>query len=789
MNARIRRLAASLTTLCLVALLAAPGALADVQGRAYVAWSTPSITVTVEPGGEAAEVANFQVDKNLRRIGVGVDSGAAQFVSAEPGYFSFLGRGQSYQLTLAIAAPADAQPGTYAGDVYLYKSRRGAVLAGRLRVEVVVEERDEQETPSPGVVALTGASPDAFNPTSPTVGFDLSGAYFGQSEDAVSLFVNGALVDPYAVSVTATRVEAPLSLVDGRNTLLLVAGDEAGRAITFEAELWAGSATLTAYVTDENGAPAEGAEVAARLGDDQAVAAASITSGGVATFFNVPDRTILLEAKASGNRFASAATTGSAGSVSLALAAFNAPSAVANNDFSLGVDGWEVGSAPVTLVEHRETISAASPGNMDLQLVTLGEGPQSISRTFVVAPGTKYVTVRYRFVTTEVPGGYFGTQYNDYYNVSIRTQSGGGVESESQSMNGLGLGAFTPGGETGWREATLPVDLGGDVVQVGIEVANVADGFYDSYVIVDLVAEKNFAVADVSLRDVDNTTLEYLSADEHIYGGGGFTLVHGTVRVQGAADDELTALDLEVLNGETVVARSILPDDLRSQVLKPFGPQGTIEVATPRLLFRIPSHMFAALDDAADGTVTLRVTARSLRGETSTFDCGPVEKLVLFGSPYDESRRYGGRDITDAIGVTPAFPCFGDDWAKPSAAAATRHFSAAYGVRWNDFSNMNGGRFPPHGSHREGADVDGVFGGYDPIGNPTATADGLIALLNDPSYGRRVGLILVTFDNVPGDAFRERVRSTVLADGRQASSVIRWIEKGHRDHFHLRFNA
>jgi hypothetical protein len=99
------------------------------------------------------------------------------------------------------------------------------------------------------------------------------------------------------------------------------------------------------------------------------------------------------------------------------------------------------------------------------------------------------VELRYRFVTTEVPGGWYGSQFNDDYSVALRTQAGGGSVSDTNSMNALGLGAFDGNGSTAWRDTTLDVNPDGDVIQVDAMVANVADGLLDSAVVVDFVRE------------------------------------------------------------------------------------------------------------------------------------------------------------------------------------------------------------------------------------------------------------------------------------------------------------
>ena len=156
----------------------------------------------------------------------------------------------------------------------------------------------------------------------------------------------------------------------------------------------------------------------------------------------------------------------------------------------------EESSAFVPLLPESESPPAAFSSlaaaviapNTDLVLSTSGEGEQNISRTFQTQPGTGYVVLDYQFITSEVPGGYFGSQFNDYFNVSLRSQSGAGVAQETASMNGLGRAAFNDSGETQFRQIILPVDSEGDIVQVDVAVANVADGILDSQVVLDSIS-------------------------------------------------------------------------------------------------------------------------------------------------------------------------------------------------------------------------------------------------------------------------------------------------------------
>lgn len=633
---------------------------------------------------------------------------------------------------------------------------------------------DENEQASTAVVTLgAGTAEDGFNAAGAPVTFNLAQGFFGGT---VALLRNGQPIPASNLSLSATALTAANVLLEGKNALTLIAQDSAGGTIYKDFVLWAGNNTLTGTILNESGSAAAGVPITARLGDDQRVVQSTSSSGtGQFQFTNLPDRTIIIEAVATGNRIASVAVAGNDGSVQLRLKAINAPSPIANNDFSQGTAGWSIGTAPVQIVPHQEgatdapdrprPVSADGP-DMDLVLNTAGEGPVSISRTFQTQQGTQNVTVRYRFITSEVPGGYFGTEFNDYFSVSIRSVQGGGVISESASMNGLGLAAFDANGATAWREATLPLVSAGDTIQVDLTVANVADDLLDSQLVIDFVKEKKLNISALLLNDIDGVALTHLSTDAHTYFAGN-TRVHGTVTVEGAEDDSLQSLVLEIVQGGAVVATADLTAAVRPSLLKAFGAAKKVAITATQLLFELPSAAAAAVNGAGDGTLTLRARARSAKGEEATKEAGTVQLLVKF----DGANRYGGRD--EGVG--------GDDWARPSMLALINSFA---GLTWGDFSNMNGGPFPPHASHNLGLDADGWFAGYN--ARDAATATTIIGHLNSAS-GSQIAAVFVTFDQVDTDPFWQAIKDVVLNDGRRAPDVIRPMG-GHTTHFHWRKN-
>lgn len=494
-----------------------------------------------------------------------------------PGSYQALVRGSEgtaggYELTMYLAgdvngdfqvgaddlAAIDALSGAKYGDpaytVWADVDRNGVInggdeqraadnLGASTTLRLTADNPLDQFLP-PDALTLSSVSESGFNAVSAPLTFDLTGDEFFDDPAQVSLTVNGRKIPSGSITVAPSRITATSALTEGRNVIQFAGVDTIGRPLYHTATVWAGYTSLRVDVVDAGGAPVTDAvTVRVTLTDDQDVYAESTTSTGTAVFGNLPARTVLVKATASGNRLGTVGLFAGDGYTRVRLLGFGTPSTVDNNDFSQGTAGWNIGTAPVVIGPHVEGIpgyyaatapksaplaptpdsnpptderpappmapaqpgaslapdassstsggfDAASLADNDMTVWTSGEGEQSVSRTFTTDPDVTSIRLRYRFITAEVPGGYYGSRWNDYFRVSLRSESGGGSAGEANSMNGLGLGAFDYGsGATAWRDVTLPVDKAGDTIQVDLGIANVGDGLYDSRVVVDFVGE------------------------------------------------------------------------------------------------------------------------------------------------------------------------------------------------------------------------------------------------------------------------------------------------------------
>lgn len=418
---------------------------------------------------------------------------------------------------------------------------------------LTLSEEEHTEATSAGSLEFISADPSTLLNVQDALRFEVTGTQLPATKEGIRVFNNDKEIAGTAIEVQGNFITVAAALLDGRNDIVVLASDTSQSALSFKTTLWAGSNTLNVSVLNPDGTSAESAKVVARILDNQGLTLQKTAVNGQIEFQNVPNRTILLSATAENNNAASLTTIGDAGSVQIRLQGFAVPSSVSNNDFSQGTAGWQPSNngalsiiphvediTPVpqpkavsaqnastagqvdrrqfALEDRRPRINASRPGasktvaqqtlpaNPDLAITTFGEGPSSVSRTFTVPAGTSAVKIRYRFITIEVPGGYFGSQYNDSFSIMMRSQAGGATASDANSMNSLGLAAFDANGSTAWRMLTLPVAKQGDTIQIDLTVTNVSDGYLDSQLVVDSVEVDNLTItSDVATACVNQT--------------------------------------------------------------------------------------------------------------------------------------------------------------------------------------------------------------------------------------------------------------------------------------------
>jgi hypothetical protein len=298
-------------------------------------------------------------------------------------------------------------------------------------------------------------------------------------------------------------------------------------------------------------------------------------------------------------------------------------------------------------------------------------------------------------------------------------------------------------------------------------------------------------ITQLSLKDIDNKPLRFLSTDNHPYFGSN-TRVHGSITVEGSPQDELLALGLEISGGGVTARADVSPAAERVLLNQKFGSDGELSFSSQtEPLFLLPASRAHLFDSRTNGEVELRVVALNQGDEQAEKTFGSVKKLVR----YKLKNRYGKRDKLKKGG---------DDWALPTVRAHAEGLRGVNsGTLYGDFSNMNGGPFPPHGSHQEGTDVDVTTRGYD--ARDAAVAGKMLKLLRKPTHGTSIQSIFVTFNaprtpplrceggeqDTDHSAFWRAIqRKTVPAGGggtRLATAVIRPIA-GHCRHFHIRFS-
>ncbi len=687
-------------------------------------------------------------------------------------------------------------------------------------------------------VSISNLDIKTFNEIGSDVVFSLSSGVFVSDDRTISIFHNDEALTANDYTISGGSITIPNLLVEGKNTLELVASDTNNNHIYYSNYIWAGNTDLEVTLTDNNQL-VTGGKILAHLSDDRSVVAQGTTVSGILTFNNLPESSISLTATYDSRLATDAIYANENLAIELKLIQLGIPSVVDNNDFSLGTSGWDISQASaVTIENHIEVPSKfthvnkskiilkerlgkgsetsrnplkrwkknyeAKPKKMvsnktdqDLNISTSGvEGRSSVHRIFQTLPGTTAVKVRYKFSTDEYPD-FYGTKYNDEFSIVAFTTGTTNQSVIKGSMNELGPSVFKlvpiPGededefrGVTNWRELEIKVNPLGDIVYLEASVVNVGDEAVDSNLILDYVNESQFGISSAALHDLDATTapLTHISlSGSNIYkqdsSNEARTLLKASLEIYGEPNDAITDLELVIIQNGLEVATGKWDFDgnttLKNYVESPFGIVGK-KFITAEQLFSIKNSAASLIDMSQDGFVHLQIRATSKDGHTATYTVGSFNALTRY-TQTSAAYRYGGRD--DVIEG-------GDDWCKPSTLSTVislwNNFGISIGYLTGDISNMNGGFFERHAGHRNGVDIDAYYTGY---GNfDAASAQKLLSIMQH--LGNKLKRIWVTHPNLQvGDPFFDVLNDPLATINGVKASVIVKTTSNHESHFHI----
>lgn len=653
---------------------------------------------------------------------------------------------------------------------------------------------DSNEGDSEAALSLRNINPFGFSPTATSLIVEAQGVGLSTDANSFAVQLNGNAVAGATIASDAITIPSPL--VSGANVIAVTATDNTGAQLAGNFTVWAGNSTLSITVKTAAGAVVAGARVQLRLNDDPRILVEATTNAsGIATVPNVPAVPIAILAFDSAlTASASTVIAGTAGSTTLTLAPVGSPSAGNNLDISGGLTGW-VTTGSTTVVPHAEGSSsatgpadfAAAATDNDLKISTNNVmTSQSATYTFKAPAGSSKFSVRFMFSTTEFPGGYCGTQYNDSFGVTVKVVnsdgSPGDIQTYENSMNGLGCSAFDAQGNTKWLTVQVAVKPGA-TIEISGHVQNVGDGAFQSFLIIDGIQKPAITLSKAVFKDLTNLVLsDWFSLAPTVLAGVNSIRVNGTIVLTGDPGAQASDVVLRISQGSTKI-EGVLGNAAKAKLLQPIPATGSLSyTATTNAepLFILPVITATQFDLCSTCKVTVEAVLRIANDpKEQTSNTKSYQVLTRTDSP--GIGRFGQRDV----------PLGGDDWANKSMLDWLAKFSSG-GYTFNDISKMHGGVFPQHQTHRNGLHIDMRFATMTlTASKTTADAQELLNLLADANLGPSIIQIYVTYPLLAGKTTCAPASNidttsdfykTISSAGKLTK--IRCVN-GHKDHIHV----
>lgn len=426
------------------------------------------------------------------------------------------------------------------------------------------------------------------------------------------------------------------------------------------------------------------------------------------------------------------------------------------------------------------------------------------SRAFRFEPGSRSATVRYRFFS-HVPSG--------SYRLTVTDPSNGSILADHQT-NMASLQAFnqaTPGSinlQSIWL--SLPVQIPSAATELRITVTLPPDtnpGYTATWLEIDRTQVSGIQLAAPDLRDVHepNTTiadpLQFISLGQRD-AASGQTEIWGSLTFSGTPDRQVSSVFLDVKNATNGAVRVSVPlhQTITGILNVPFPPAG-LTTGASRRLFEFTDAQMQTFTNTDEERLALSIRATDSAGMPIVVAGANAKAVTKLADIRPGLARYSLRDTQQCLrenGTPLQWPCRGDAWGRPKVQAALLSASAALAAApqnaitllVNDISNINGGSFPTHTSHRRGTHLDLKFAGYEDLDVVVARKIVRVAeALVTAAANQNITLTRILVSYAAGGAFEEELGKLQIAGQPATTYVKRDASSVHDDHFHAEFNV
>ncbi len=566
-----------------------------------------------------------------------------------------------------------------------------------------------ESTPSAGTLNFTNLDPLKLNPLSQQIVLSLTGADLNPTSGEVIVIVNGdRRTYPIPPLVTNSTITLPGGTLEaGFNIIRILTADADGNDLAAEGEFWAGRNQVTLRIVDSLGNSVAAPASLNLIQADQSISVEeNISVAGTLLRF-LPNTPVQVSVGTDSYIGMASIDPLVDSEVTVTLTARPPINNIANEDFSQGLDGWDViGSPEVFQIPSATASEPPAAGlfslltadvveNLGIRLRVTPDLTQ-VSKTFRIPPGTRSMVVRYR------RHGSCATTYSriEVFSPAVVRNVGVGTSdftwySRQYELSGQESFATLVASARGndCADASLELDY---VVLLGVSAT------FE-------LAERDNPLIDEAVPKLSSLRLASVAINlpnPHCNGNSVFDAI---LNFRGADNDAITSATLHILQNGKREAKAVLAvNSLTAPILSSFGPDGFIGKGSYFSggscvgLFELSPAEAGQLEPSQPRLeFELEIQTR-LNPKPIVFS--HTRPLRMLRRPATVVQRYSTK-IDWEYG--------GDDWGQPQILPIlTRMTALGSEFEINDISNQHGNRFPPHIAHQRGLEVDAKVIGF-----------------------------------------------------------------------------